>query len=73
MMQPGMSIQNNIHNLNLNINLTKGGAANFGASPFLPPNPMNRGATAPLGQARAKKGLQSQINALGKQQNKFAL
>jgi hypothetical protein len=51
-----MSIQNNIQNLNLNINLNKG---SYGASPFNPPNqslPMNRGATAPLGQQRTKKG-----------------
>eukprot|EP00347_Sterkiella_histriomuscorum_P002600 403367516 len=70
---PGMSIQNNIQNLNLNINLSKGA---YGSSQFLPQQYgtvlNNRGATAPLGQARTKKGIQAQLNALGNK-NKYAL
>ena len=62
---PGMSIQNNIQNLNLNINLSK----NSGTSAFIPQY-ANRGATAPLGQQRAKKGMQV-FNAIGK--NKYLL
>ena len=59
---PGMSIQNNIQNLNLNINLNKG------LGGFMP---QGRGATAPLGQERMKKGVRAQLNAIGK--NKYML
>jgi hypothetical protein len=68
---PGMSIQNNLQSLNLNNNLARTGA--YGSQAFLPvkAGSVIRGATAPIGQNRAKKGYQTQINAIG--QNKYAL
>ena len=50
----GMSVQNNINNINLNINLAKSGG--YGSQPFIPmQQKVMRGATAPLGKERNKK------------------